>query len=55
MDPNAALAQLRAILETARAEDRNLDRFDAACMDELFSGLDQWLSSGGFLPDAWKR
>jgi hypothetical protein len=44
MDPNAALAIVRAALDDMPEE--------AA---EAFRGLDEWLSRGGFLPEAWER
>jgi hypothetical protein len=43
MDPTACLDELRAAVE---AEDH-----EAAI--ELFVGLDEWLSRGGFLPAQW--
>jgi hypothetical protein len=40
MDPDAALAQIRATVEA---------------MVTLWDGLDSWLSRGGFLPASWRR
>ena len=51
MDPNAALTEIREI--TARATAGK--SFDADKLAELVDGLDQWLSRGGFRPDAWNR
>lgn len=62
MDPNAALADLR---ETTGWEcGGGQDREDASSMQVIdnaddmasaFQGLDEWLSKGGFLPEAWAR
>lgn len=58
MDPNAALAEIRKInssltdgagLLTEGEAVATLDR-----LSELTEGLDEWLSQGGFLPDAWQ-
>lgn len=56
MDPNACLAQMRAIAMS----------FDSAKTDEERAGLgselvdyvnsmDTWLSQGGYLPYAWQK
>ncbi len=50
MDPNAALAQLRRQVETLSQGGGNADT-----VVDLFTGLDEWLSDGGFLPEAWHR
>lgn len=52
MDINANLAELRTLVS------ENIDRefvsdHDTARMMELFNGMDEWLSKGGFLPSAW--
>lgn len=52
MDPNAALDEIRSL--AARA-DGGLGRSDAERLAELVSGLDSWLSGGGFLPSDWQR
>lgn len=50
MDPNEALVRLR---EWSTGSDTvPLNVSDAM---ELFAGLDEWLSKGSFLPDAWTR
>lgn len=52
MDPDAALAKLRGLLaEVVINEGR--DPGEATVVAEVFEGLDQWLSRGGFLPQAW--
>jgi len=48
MDPDEALAELRALAEKTIS----LDVADE--MQQLFSGLDEWLSKGGFLPKDWE-
>lgn len=54
MDPNAALAEIRE-LTAAFEHDGATDEHDAVRLAELVSGLDEWLTRGGFLPDAWRR
>lgn len=67
MDPNEALAEIRearrriedryAWVAANRIEDlrqfdeRNAD--DRMIIEAAVGALDAWLSSGGFLPDAW--
>ena len=55
MDPNIALSRLRELL--SRWEEWGTLEVDAeAAMDEildLFYGLDEWLSQGGFRPSDW--
>jgi hypothetical protein len=54
MDPNATLAEIRNIV-TDWAQN-GTDGEDAMQeMAESFGALDEWLTKGGFLPDAWKR
>lgn len=64
MDPNAALAELRAAmrqLENSRqllGKEADLDALWKAIvaadrLAESVEALDGWLSRGGFLPDAW--
>lgn len=52
MDPDKALAEIRAILNAADRpqglDDENVDR-----LVELVAGLDTWIDLGGFLPKAW--
>lgn len=57
MDPNAALAEIRKLVE--RASDlESFPRPDPAELltelAEAVEGLDEWLSKGGFLPTAWE-
>ena len=55
MDPTAALNQIRALIkqieEAETLAHKNLLREEAL---DTFETLDQWLSFGGFLPDAWE-
>lgn len=58
MDPNAALAELRAIVKDSHEVEGDYDvhtvnRGERAI--ELFEALDGWLSNGGFLPTDWQR
>lgn len=56
MDPNAALRQIRNVIETL--EDCESDAGRAACatdLADLVKGLDEWLSKGGFPPGEWDR
>jgi hypothetical protein len=63
MDPDAALARLRELLDPAKVDavlnDINTQDGHAehllseAC--DVFAGLDQWISKGGALPKEWTR
>ena len=63
MDPNETLRELRELADKVAAQDMDVysdpeDRADAARAGDLAAGvqaLDEWLSRGGFLPDAWER
>ncbi|OMC55387.1 hypothetical protein A5747_13420 [Mycobacterium sp. IS-836] len=52
MDPNATLEMIREQLKAFYAE-RDAE-FDAIALADMVAALDDWLSRGGFLPDAWK-
>lgn len=45
MDPDATLARIREAIEQG----------DGRLLVELIFVLDEWLSSGGFLPKDWDR
>lgn len=47
MDPNAALKRIRELIKDPLSSESEL------CW--LVDGLDHWLSTGGDLPEAWKR
>jgi hypothetical protein len=53
LDPNAALelirGQMRAFFGHADAP-----RWDASALADAITGLDDWLSNGGFTPNAWR-
>lgn len=63
MDPNEALKRAREaarILDNDRCVSRKAREELAVELDamtdlaEAFDALDQWISKGGFLPDAWQ-
>ncbi|MDX1421563.1 MAG: hypothetical protein R3322_00395 [Kiloniellales bacterium] len=58
MDPNANYDELSALaaqfLESWDQEEE-VDTDDAYRMAELFTALDAWIRSGGFLPRAWRK
>jgi hypothetical protein len=51
MDPDRALEDLRSYVRNVR----HLSRDDALDALELFGELDNWLTAGGFVPNAWHR
>jgi hypothetical protein len=56
MDPNATLAMLRSLVR--KVQDSNMDTHPLDRLDQFaehFEALDEWIESGGFLPDAWTR
>jgi hypothetical protein len=55
MDPNITLLKLHRAMRMMRdGIDGNGDLITAAELAEMyFTALDEWLSNGGFLPDAW--
>lgn len=62
MDPNEALKELREIVNKLNEKDNKYSWGEgrAISVDEQgfmikFEGLDQWLSTGGFLPGAWQH
>ena len=62
MDPNENLAEQRRICERLSArETSDPEEYESGDVDdwqrlaELAHALDEWLSGGGFLPEAWKR
>lgn len=52
MDPNSALAKLRALVAAPVTEDDVLDNLEDVC--EAFTALDEWLTRGGFTPADWQ-
>jgi hypothetical protein len=56
MDPDATLKALRELAaQTTHGLDSESLSVIAYQQAELFAALDQWLQSGGFLPDAWAQ
>lgn len=57
MDPNAALARIRhladRILDERTSED--VAGFLASELADTVTGLDEWLTRGGFLPEPWAQ
>lgn len=59
MDPNEALALLRRL--AAMSPDPEQRSLSSEFKDEwetfatTFTGLDNWISRGGYLPQDWKR
>jgi hypothetical protein len=56
MDPNATLAELRALTHEVQVIDPSVDRHaEIACrMADLFEAMDAWLKRGGCLPTDWQ-
>ena len=54
MDPNQTLTEIRALAAHV-AMTEEWDRDDAKELATLVQALDEWLSRGGFLPEAWER
>lgn len=48
MDPDALLAEIRGLAD-------GLPDGAGGGLAELFEALDEWLSTGGHLPNAWER
>lgn len=56
MDPNANLEEQRRIVaRLTDGEGPDDPGADAYRLAELAQALDEWISGGGFLPDAWRR
>jgi hypothetical protein len=51
MDPNAALATIRALIAGWKID----GEIDCDSLAEHVDGLDGWITRGGFLPSAWQR
>jgi hypothetical protein len=54
MDPNETLTELRRLVSRAH-EPITMTGGHAQSFAESFEALDEWLSRGGFLPEAWSR
>jgi hypothetical protein len=63
MDPNATLAMIRQAIsdlagdsdDTSHPNYAELIEMDTEQIIDLFTALDGWLSSGGFLPSDWGK
>lgn len=60
MDPNETLTQLRELFAAVNPDGLDARTYYVVGMEverarDLFEALDGWLTSGGFLPDAWRR
>ncbi len=53
MDPNETLSALRGFTRDVLNDKYIIGDMPAEDMAELFSALDDWITRGGFLPDAW--
>jgi hypothetical protein len=56
MDPDEALKQIREVVSKIRNDEtaRTLDAYaELETITDAFEALDDWLSSGGFLPKDW--
>lgn len=55
MDPNQALLEIYELRQTIAAALTNEEAADAGSqLAYLLGDLDQWIRSGGFLPQAWQ-
>ena len=54
MDPDETLAQLRALAKDTLSGEYATGDEPAFELAELLTSLDEWLSRGGFLPNAWE-
>ena len=58
MDPNDTLKKLRALswkIDNGYCATEGNESETLQEMHDLFYALDQWLSQGGFLPEAWQK
>lgn len=55
MDVNETLRAARELAADIHNPEIYVDENTADRMAELFTTIDEWLTKGGFLPDAWKR
>ena len=51
MDPNATLAEIRQLVQAVADGDTTNE--DALALAAKFDELDEWLSTGGFIPKSW--
>lgn len=59
MDPNEALKNARKAIAAMNAADERENQaayvFAAMQLAEAFEALDNWMSRGGFAPQAWRQ
>jgi hypothetical protein len=55
MDPNANLKEMREIAKTILSGEEYDTGYDAVRLAELVEALDEWITKGGFLPEAWSK
>lgn len=53
MDPNATLADIRQATSNIDVDRYERDDYHVAELVALIAALDEWITKGGFLPDAW--
>lgn len=54
MDPNEALKAIREMIANYNSE-KGISGWDLEALVQNFAALDQWIASGGFLPEAWSK
>lgn len=54
MDPNTTLKDIRGLVEKWKTN-LGLAEYEADLLTEYIAALDEWLSYGGFLPQAWEQ
>ena len=54
MDPNTALAEIRDLIAKTYTADGPAAEDSCRRLYDVVEALDEWLSQGGFLPDAWR-
>ncbi len=58
MDPDANLEEQRRLAQRIIADEESgmgSATLDADRLAELVIALDEWITNGGFLPEAWRR
>lgn len=58
MDPDVTLEEIRElVIKGQNREDRGYDMhpYDQSRLLTLLSGLDTWITQGGFLPEDWQK
>lgn len=55
MDPNCNLEEQREIAARILKNEGSAATSDVLRLAELVQALDEWITKGGFLPQAWRR